>query len=353
MLRFVFIQDEYLTNLIWMVIAVTGVSYSTPLQLVSSNNGEAILSIVYNSVLNNYKHFPSSDVFLKVVEDKICKKYGITDPKFRMKKLMRELCEYFLAVGANVTNSDLHLPPILDTSHKIEAEFEDNGKHYHQSNSKNQPSSPNVDDCYNKLVNPPFNVTKNPIFVEDITRGEEKQPISLLNENGTSELPKFLYISKNTVYKNAHVNFSLARIGDENCCLNCSGNCLLAPANCACTSETRGDFAYTAAGLLDEKFLRESIAIIRRKNDKKHLFYCENCPLENRLVNSNRNHKRKRSVKPCKGHLMRKFIKECWAKCGCSLNCGNRVVQRGITVKLQVNISALSLLHFFFFNLEL
>ncbi|KAG8043756.1 hypothetical protein GUJ93_ZPchr0458g22336 [Zizania palustris] len=40
--------------------------------------------------------------------------------------------------------------------------------------------------------------------------------------------------------------------------------------------------------------------------------------------------------KPCRGHLARKFIKECWSKCGCNMQCGNRVVQRGITCNLQV-----------------
>lgn len=38
----------------------------------------------------------------------------------------------------------------------------------------------------------------------------------------------------------------------------------------------------------------------------------------------------------CKGHLTRDFVKECCTKCGCSKNCGNRVVQRGITRKLEV-----------------
>ncbi|KAE8671372.1 Histone-lysine N-methyltransferase SUVR4 [Hibiscus syriacus] len=42
------------------------------------------------------------------------------------------------------------------------------------------------------------------------------------------------------------------------------------------------------------------------------------------------------NYRACKGHLMRKFIKECWDKCGCSKRCGNRVVQRGITASLQV-----------------
>lgn len=160
----------------------------------------------------------------------------------------------------------------------------------------------------------------------------------MVGDNGgsTLQLPKFFYISKNVVYKNAYVNFSLARISDHHWCSHCYGDCLSSPANCACTGETRGDFAYTSEGLVEEKFLDECIAMSRRKIKKDHLYYCENCPLENPLVASRKQQKRKKPRRACKGHLMRKFIKECWAKCGCSRNCGNRVVQRGITVKLQV-----------------
>ncbi|KAI5436217.1 hypothetical protein KIW84_022618 [Lathyrus oleraceus] len=33
-------------------------------------------------------------------------------------------------------------------------------------------------------------------------------------------------------------------------------------------------------------------------------------------------------LEPCKGHLKRKFIKECWSKCGCRNHCGNQIVQQ-------------------------
>ncbi|KAJ0076620.1 hypothetical protein Patl1_35914 [Pistacia atlantica] len=176
------------------------------------------------------------------------------------------------------------------------------------------------------------------VFIEDITRGEESNPISLVSDSGSSslKLPKFFYISRNIIFKNAYVNFSLARISDHNWCSNCSGDCLLSPANCACTGETRGDFAYTSEGVVEEKFLDECIGMSQRKPKKYNLYYCENCPLENTSVTNGKHQKRKNPKGACKGHLMRKFIKECWAKCGCSRNCGNRVVQRGIKVKLQV-----------------
>lgn len=41
-------------------------------------------------------------------------------------------------------------------------------------------------------------------------------------------------------------------------------------------------------------------------------------------------------IPPCEGHEVYTFIKECSIKCSCTMNCGNRVVQRGITARLQV-----------------
>ncbi|XP_060667287.1 probable inactive histone-lysine N-methyltransferase SUVR1 isoform X3 [Ziziphus jujuba] len=77
--------------------------------------------------------------------------------------------------------------------------------------------------------------------------------------------------------------------------------------------------------ILKESFLDECISMTRHP---PCLIYCKECPLE-RVKNDD-------CLEPCKGHLKRKFIKECWSKCGCSKQCGNRVVQRGITCNLQV-----------------
>ncbi|WVZ81478.1 hypothetical protein U9M48_028852 [Paspalum notatum var. saurae] len=62
--------------------------------------------------------------------------------------------------------------------------------------------------------------------------------------------------------------------------------------------------------------------------EKHHKFFCEYCPLKRSRNETPR--------EPCRGHRVRKFIKECWSKCGCSMQCGNRVVQRGIACNLQV-----------------
>ncbi|MFS8027920.1 putative [histone H3]-lysine(4) N-trimethyltransferase chromatin remodeling SET family [Helianthus anomalus] len=168
-------------------------------------------------------------------------------------------------------------------------------------------------------------------WVADITRGLETHEISLVNEVDDEKLPTFTYIPMNVNYKSANVKFMLARISDENSCPDCFGDCLSGDVPCACAVETGGEFAYTTKGSVDEKFLTKCINITL-KPTKKDYFYCDDCPLERM--------KKKRTYRSqsdsCKGHLVRRFIKECWHKCGCGFNCGNRIVQRGIQAKLQV-----------------
>uniref|UniRef100_A0A453P3U9 Histone-lysine N-methyltransferase SUVR4 n=1 Tax=Aegilops tauschii subsp. strangulata TaxID=200361 RepID=A0A453P3U9_AEGTS len=147
--------------------------------------------------------------------------------------------------------------------------------------------------------------------VNDITKGEEHVSIPIINTVGNGILPPpFHYIPCNIIYQNAYVNLSLARIGDESCCSGCFGDCLAEQLPCACATVTGGEFAYTRDGLLKEGFLDSCVAGLPK-------FHCKIC-------------------NPCEGHPTKKFIKECWSKCGCARNCGNRVVQRGITRQLQV-----------------
>ncbi|KAK1607220.1 hypothetical protein QYE76_030893 [Lolium multiflorum] len=164
--------------------------------------------------------------------------------------------------------------------------------------------------------------------VADISKGEERVRIPIKNDfTDESCPPLFYYIRKNLVFQSAYVKTSLARIGGDNCCAGCSGNCLLAPLPCACARSTADDFAYTPEGLLRTSFIDECIAV-NHFPEKHNKFYCEACPIER--------YKTEASPDPCKGHLARRFIKECWSKCGCDMQCGNRVVQRGITCNLQV-----------------
>lgn len=184
-----------------------------------------------------------------------------------------------------------------------------------------------------------LNGTRPLLDVKDISGGKESIPISIVNEvSKESSLPSFYYIPKNIVYQSAYVNFSLARIGDEDCCPNCSGDCLSSSIPCACARETGGEYAYTVDGLIKKDFLDSCISM-NSEPDKHPRVYCQDCPLE------------RSKNEPCKGHLMRKFIKECWSKCGCKKGCGNRVVQRGITCNLQVFMNYILAFFFRLFDL--
>ncbi|GAB2300529.1 hypothetical protein Dimus_034569 [Dionaea muscipula] len=168
---------------------------------------------------------------------------------------------------------------------------------------------------------------KKKLTAGDVAKGKEKVKIPVADDNGNGEHLNFCYIATNLIYQNAFINISLARISDEDCCLGCSGDCLSSPIPCACARETGGEFAYTSQGLLKEKFL-EACVLLNQEPEGHHFVYCKNCPSER--------YRKKKLRRPCKGHLVKKFIKECWSKCGCSMQCGNRVVQRGITRHLQV-----------------
>ncbi|KAL6577207.1 hypothetical protein OROMI_011483 [Orobanche minor] len=104
------------------------------------------------------------------------------------------------------------------------------------------------------------------------------------------------------------------------------GICLSIEIPCACAGKTGCEFTYTPNGLVREDFLNDFVS--KSRSVSQHdLFYCRDC-LMAQFSNGN-------LIGKCKGHVNRRFIKECWYKCGCGMNCGNRVVQRGITAKLQ------------------
>jgi len=111
------------------------------------------------------------------------------------------------------------------------------------------------------------------------------------------------------MYQIANVNISLAWIADEDYCSDCSGDCVSLSVPCACSQETGGgEFAYTSQGLLSEKFLTDCMSMVKEPQHH-HYVYCKECPIERT--------KNETKPEPCKGHLVRKFTKECWRKCGC------------------------------------
>ncbi|KAG8641825.1 hypothetical protein MANES_12G036100v8 [Manihot esculenta] len=161
----------------------------------------------------------------------------------------------------------------------------------------------------------------------DITKGEEIVEISWLNEINNECPPHFVYIPHNLVYQNAYLRFTLSQIKVEDCCSSCIGDCLSSTTVCVCARETGHKFAYTSEGLVREDFLEDCI-YMTRDPQRQCLLYCKVCPLESA--------KNDEILEPCKGHLKRAYIKECWSKCACHKRCGNRIVQRGIRCKLQV-----------------
>lgn len=347
---------------------------TSQIDMASSDNGAVKISLLCNFSKKANLDRSILKAVTKEIENKHRRIHGITDPDFSVMKLMEEICKFVMEIAAG----DEHGERAAEDSNVCNINSGDNviTKDACQDSSSIQPSNTNdcgptpntleiepqiskmvhldvpshVNGCNEKnilnlggeteietkaIIDEASNssrlmkaVLNDRNHMLDITRGEESVQIPLLNDKGAKELPKFFYISKNIAFKDAYVNFSLARISNENCCSQCVGDCLSSELPCACAGETRGEFAYTPGGLVKESFLNEAITM-SRKPKRQHFYYCENCPLEKPL-------KKLRRKRPCKGHLMRKFIKECWNKCGCNKQCGNRVVQRGITATLQV-----------------
>ncbi|KAK7337936.1 hypothetical protein VNO77_18528 [Canavalia gladiata] len=264
-------------------------AYNGNITVGSSCLGEVKLSLNCDSALGQPDFcFPDLDVVMKFMDKKYLSSSNTVGPPISTAKLLDDFCRNYLKFGYRKGSSSTHA---------------------------------NLLPSVNQGERSSFSV------INDITKGSEKVKISLIDEIGNEDLPKFNYIPYNIIYQSAIVNISLARIPDEGCCSDCSGNCLSSLLPCACAQETGGEFAYTPQGLLKEEFLTACMSLKNEPQDH-HFVYCQECPVE----------KSKNEYMPerCKGHVVRKFIKECWRKCGCDMNCGNRIVQRGIRCKLQV-----------------
>ncbi|KAG6724442.1 hypothetical protein I3842_03G259600 [Carya illinoinensis] len=303
-------------------------------EIASSPLGEVKISLSCNSTLGRPDfHMPSRTEVMKLMEDKCLRTYKIIDPKFSVMKLLNDMCECVLELGTYGPNESQEGPDVLERSSAqgtlgIGDDEETLCMPSCTTNGSVHVQCPSAVDV---PLSRPMSLSSSDLMsihdVNDITKGEERDRILWVNEINGEHLPPFKYIPQNLVFQNASVNFALSRIGDEDCCSSCLGDCLFLSTPCHCANETGGQFAYAKEGLLREEFLEECISITRDSQRHQNL-YCRECPLE-RVRNDV-------CLEPCKGHLRRKFIKECWSKCGCSKNCGNRVVQRGITCKLQV-----------------
>ncbi|XP_054803699.1 histone-lysine N-methyltransferase SUVR4-like isoform X1 [Prosopis cineraria] len=274
-------------------------SSKTNIEIASSTLGEVKISLNCDHALEQPNFYiPNLSTVMKFMEEKYLQPTNIVGPQISMVNLLNSLCENFLKLGMHVNQKHSH--PEFNNANIL----------------TNGPQQAIAQD-EKKLFH----------FLSDITKGSEKVKISLIDEYGNGEFPNFNYTPNNIIYQSANVNISLARIADEGCCSSCLGNCLSQSLPCACAQETGGEFAYTLQGLLKDEFLISCISM--KKEPQAHqLVYCQECPLERS--------KNEYMPEQCKGHLIRKFIKECWKKCGCDMQCGNRIVQRGLRCKLQV-----------------
>ncbi|KAL0414229.1 UNVERIFIED_CONTAM: Histone-lysine N-methyltransferase SUVR4 [Sesamum radiatum] len=353
---------------------------SLKLDVASSSGGEVKISLMVKSALRSDFHVPSLESVLKQVEEQFLNSYMIPQTDFSMLRLMKEVCECFLAAGttstytedvnpANVVSSlgisedpDSEAGPakgidhqlslcskstIMNDSVRIQNLFEvspqiprfSGSVHLDLSrcrisltldvnvSSKKERSIMELNSCTPSSRMMIVQKQHCYHYIEDITKGQEAYGISLINEINEDRCPAFNYISENVTYQNAHVRFFLGSISEENCCPNCFGDCLSLEIPCNCAGKTGGEFAYTSGGLVKEKFL-DNLISMKHAAQRHNLFYCQDCPLE-------RSNSKNLSGK-CRGHIVRNFIKECWYKCGCSMKCSNRVVQQGIKTKLQV-----------------
>ncbi|KAI8013604.1 putative inactive histone-lysine N-methyltransferase SUVR1 [Camellia lanceoleosa] len=62
------------------------------------------MSLICNSSQQSGFRIPSLDAVLKLMEEKYIKTYRITEPGFSVVKLMKDVCECFLAEGTNCTD---------------------------------------------------------------------------------------------------------------------------------------------------------------------------------------------------------------------------------------------------------
>ncbi|KAL6634757.1 hypothetical protein ACP70R_027428 [Stipagrostis hirtigluma subsp. patula] len=325
---------------------VSSSDFPTDFEVVLSNSGNGKLSFSFDSSLANRSDFrmPEIESICKAMEARCLRTYKILEPNFSFMKLLDDTCQCILDLGSGSSEprerSIVQILPAMGFLSKssVPQSFQSN----HASSSLvplnnltrlgsraaarvSQSNSSNMQVIQYQLST---GVKRPSHDVNDIAKGEERVSIPIVNgvEDGSLP-PPFHYIPQNIIFQDAYVSISLARIGDENCCSECFGDCLAEPLPCSCATETGGEFAYTRDGLLKEGFLDACVSLLREPDKHPH-FKCKICPLEKI--------KNEVNPEPCKGHPFRKFIKECWRKCGCSRNCGNRVVQRGITRNLQV-----------------
>lgn len=309
---------------------------SSALELASSASGEVKINLSFAPATGGSNlQLPSIDEVRRAMEEKCLRAYKILDPNFSVLGFLNDFCSCYLDLATKPTNSANQLPENLPfVTMNLDVLKESAARRAVTSEGSNvqmrDVENGAVGDSMGLVVVPECQVSADEwrvlSSISDITLGEEAVEIPWVNEVNVKVPPSFHYISRSLLYLDAAVKFPLGNIRDEQCCSSCFGDCLAPSMACSCATAHNG-LAYTVGGLLQIDFLEECLSEAR--DPQKHVLqYCKECPLEIA--------KKEEILEPCKGHLKRKVIKECWSKCGCTKRCGNRVVQQGIHNKLQV-----------------
>ncbi|KAK6143969.1 hypothetical protein DH2020_020789 [Rehmannia glutinosa] len=278
-------------------------------------------------------HRLSPATVLQLLEEKCLRSYKSLDPNFSVMYLMKEMRPCFPKLGSDLNSESqatVNVTPTIDLMIKSS----ERGLYISSLNDSGNSQFDAEASVPKTLLLPPCYSIDDGSHRREMDGGDDHPGTNVQNKENCLEETNLSLVVVQQPYVTPEMIRSLHDVVDiskgqekVNCCSTCSGDCLSLSEPCACAHETGGEFAYTPDGLVKEELLEECISMNR--DPKKHSqFFCKECPLERS--------KSEGIIEPCKGHLMRKFIKECWWRCGCDKQCGNRVVQRGITRNLQV-----------------
>lgn len=255
--------------------------YPAQLDIASSSNGEAKISLMYRSPLGTNFSIPNLEAVSRKMEKDFLQSYGPSQSGFSLRKFTKDVYECFLAEGTITSDgnflSDLGMTKKFDYQDVlIGSANHEKGLCIASDDSPEAQMSLNLDEilpqiprfrCLNcldlsrcKIDLPPIGAYGGIIcassspptsrsmvivqkqnfpdesftyHIEDITQGEDVK-VSLINEFNNECQPNFKYIPRNISFQNAYVQFPLARISDDACCPNCSGNCVFRNTLCLC-----------------------------------------------------------------------------------------------------------------------
>ncbi|CAH8323068.1 unnamed protein product [Eruca vesicaria subsp. sativa] len=329
---------------------------SSTLALVSSPAGKVKINLSFAPATGGSNlHAPSMDQLRRAMEDVCLRQYKILDPNFSVSRFLNDIASSYLELATKEEKPANQLPENLpsvttnaDVLKKSAAAMASTAEGSNDlatkaRNSANQSpenmqthdhvredENNGVGESVGLVVVPECQISADEFrvisSVSDITFGKETVEIPWVNEVNSKVPPPFRYIAQSLVHLDAEVKFSLGNIKADEHCSSCCGDCLSPSMACSCATALSG-FRYTKDGLLQQDFLEDCISEAHDPQ-KRVLQYCQECPSEIA--------KNEETLEACKGHRKRKVIRECWSNCGCTQKCGNRVVQNGIHIKLQV-----------------